>query len=114
MAKPEWGAKHHCNSCSKIFYDMKKDPIICPSCGKKHIPEVILKPGRSGPRKPSAMMRPVKPVVAEGEKPSGVLLDDKAILKEDEPNTSDDDDDDENQGDLGVDVSRSSDKEGLS
>jgi len=110
MAKPEWGAKHTCNSCSKIFYDMLRNPIVCPSCGKTHVPVVILKPGRTISKK-SAMVRVVKPMVEESEEKKNKLLDDEAILKEEEPDR--DDDDDEN-GDLGVVVSKSSDSEGLS
>ncbi|QGM96992.1 TIGR02300 family protein [Methylocystis parvus] len=33
MAKPELGAKRQCQSCATKFYDLNKDPIICPKCG---------------------------------------------------------------------------------
>lgn len=33
MAKPELGAKRHCQSCATKFYDLNKNPIICPKCG---------------------------------------------------------------------------------
>lgn len=33
VAKPELGAKRQCQSCGTKFYDLKKDPIICPKCG---------------------------------------------------------------------------------
>ncbi len=33
MAKSEWGLKRICLSCSAKFYDLKKTPITCPSCG---------------------------------------------------------------------------------
>lgn len=49
MAKPEWGTKRHCASCGAIFYDFKKDPILCPKCGTEHHPEVLLKPRRQRP-----------------------------------------------------------------
>ena len=32
MAKPEWGTKHECQSCGARFYDLKRDPIVCPKC----------------------------------------------------------------------------------
>ncbi len=35
MAKPEWGAKHLCESCGLKYYDMQRKPIACPSCGEK-------------------------------------------------------------------------------
>ncbi|MDE2578156.1 MAG: TIGR02300 family protein [Hyphomicrobiales bacterium] len=33
MAKPELGAKRQCQSCGTKFFDMNKDPILCPKCG---------------------------------------------------------------------------------
>lgn len=33
MAKPEWGRKHLCGSCGTKFYDLRRVPATCPSCG---------------------------------------------------------------------------------
>ena len=33
MAKPELGAKRQCQSCGVKFFDLSKDPILCPKCG---------------------------------------------------------------------------------
>ena len=33
MAKPEWGTKRTCQSCGSKFYDLGKEPVVCPSCG---------------------------------------------------------------------------------
>ena len=33
MAKPELGTKHQCQHCGAKFFDMNKDPIVCPKCG---------------------------------------------------------------------------------
>jgi uncharacterized protein (TIGR02300 family) len=33
MAKPEWGTKRTCVACGKSYYDFRKNPPICPSCG---------------------------------------------------------------------------------
>ncbi len=33
MAKPEWGKKRTCQSCAAKYYDLQKDPAICPKCG---------------------------------------------------------------------------------
>lgn len=33
MAKPEFGTKRQCLSCGAKFYDLNKDPIVCPKCG---------------------------------------------------------------------------------
>ena len=32
MAKPELGTKRLCGNCSAKFYDLNKDPIVCPKC----------------------------------------------------------------------------------
>lgn len=34
MAKEEWGSKHICPDCNTKFYDLQRDPIQCPKCGK--------------------------------------------------------------------------------
>jgi uncharacterized protein (TIGR02300 family) len=33
VAKPELGAKHQCQNCGAKFFDLNKDPIVCPKCG---------------------------------------------------------------------------------
>jgi uncharacterized protein (TIGR02300 family) len=33
LAKPELGSKHQCQNCGAKFFDLNKDPIICPKCG---------------------------------------------------------------------------------
>lgn len=33
MAKPELGIKRQCQSCAAKFFDLNKDPIVCPKCG---------------------------------------------------------------------------------
>ena len=33
MAKPELGAKRQCQNCGAKFFDLNKDPIVCPKCG---------------------------------------------------------------------------------
>lgn len=52
MAKPEWGLKRVCLGCGAKFYDMKRDPIVCPSCEAVFDPDaaVKLKRGRSAPQ----------------------------------------------------------------
>lgn len=34
MIKLEWGTKRACQSCSARFYDMRRNPIVCPKCGE--------------------------------------------------------------------------------
>ena len=33
MAKPELGVKRQCLACGAKFFDLNKDPIVCPKCG---------------------------------------------------------------------------------
>ncbi len=39
MVKDSWGKKHICPFCGAMFYDMKKDVIVCPKCSKNLSPE---------------------------------------------------------------------------
>ena len=32
MTKPELGTKRRCSSCGTKFFDLNKDPIVCPKC----------------------------------------------------------------------------------
>ena len=56
MAKPNWGLKRTCASCSAKFYDLGKDHIECPKCGAEFDPEAVLKTKRA---KTTAVARPV-------------------------------------------------------
>jgi uncharacterized protein (TIGR02300 family) len=33
VAKPELGSKHQCHQCSTKFFDLNRNPVICPKCG---------------------------------------------------------------------------------
>ncbi len=46
MAKPEWGSKRICLQCGTRYYDMKKNPPVCPSCGAIFDPEALTKSRR--------------------------------------------------------------------
>ena len=43
MAKPAWGIKRTCHSCGIRFYDLLRDPIVCPNCGAEFEPEALLR-----------------------------------------------------------------------
>ncbi len=36
MSKPEWGTKRTCTTCAARFYDLGKEPILCPKCGAEN------------------------------------------------------------------------------
>ncbi len=72
MAKPEWGTKRRCTGCGAVFYDMQKDPILCPRCGAQNQPEVLLKPRRSRPEE-KAVVKPVPKVAVVALDPEADL-----------------------------------------
>ncbi len=47
MAKPEWGTKRTCQNCAARFYDLKRDPIVCPKCETLFEPPPPPKPRRA-------------------------------------------------------------------
>ena len=49
MVKPEWGTKRSCQGCGASFYDMRRDPIVCPKCGAEFDPLAQIRPQRSRP-----------------------------------------------------------------
>lgn len=46
MAKPELGTKRQCLSCGARFYDLNKDPVVCPKCSTPF--QVTVLRGHSG------------------------------------------------------------------
>jgi uncharacterized protein (TIGR02300 family) len=38
VTKPELGTKRRCNSCTTKFFDLNKDPVICPKCMAVFVP----------------------------------------------------------------------------
>ncbi|WP_245837923.1 TIGR02300 family protein [Niveispirillum lacus] len=67
VAKPEWGIKRICPNCGGRYYDMKKDPPVCPSCGTVFDPEALLKSRRA------------RPLPVEDTKKAVVARDDEAL-----------------------------------
>lgn len=49
MAKAELGMKLTCDSCGARFYDLNKQPGICPKCGTANARPVIFKASRQRP-----------------------------------------------------------------
>jgi uncharacterized protein (TIGR02300 family) len=42
VVKPELGTKRACPSCHSRFYDLRRDPIVCPKCGVSFTAEAVL------------------------------------------------------------------------
>lgn len=93
MPKQELGSKRVCVSCGARFYDLAKQPAVCPKCGTQQPPEQP-RPKRGGnvaevrkPKKVEAAEEPdadAEPEAEAEESEDGVLED-----------TSDLDDDDD-------------------
>ena len=92
MAKPEWGIKRACLSCGARFYDLKRDPIICPKCEAVFDPLATLRSRRT---RTAAVVAPAKPVAP---KPVETVAEDTDAAADDDEvlaviNDDDDDDD---------------------
>jgi uncharacterized protein (TIGR02300 family) len=64
VAKPELGTKRTCPSCGRKYYDLNREPIVCPNCGTVFVIAAPLRPER--PPEPKVEARE-EPVVVERE-----------------------------------------------
>src|SRR5690349_21633582 len=72
--------KHICPSCGARYYDLMRDPIVCPKCSTPFDPEAFLKARRSRPAAP--VEKELEPVGAEDIDPD--LEVEEAEVAEDE------------------------------
>ena len=63
MAKPEWGSKRICPSCGARYYDLLREPVICPKCATPFDAEAFLRSRRSRPAPP--VEKELEPVGAD-------------------------------------------------
>ncbi|MBL8907785.1 MAG: TIGR02300 family protein [Rhizobiales bacterium] len=70
MVKAELGTKRTCPSCATRFYDLLKNPIVCPKCGVSFIAATLL-PSKSD--MPAVAPKP-REVVKEAEDSPDVEL----------------------------------------
>lgn len=108
MAKPEWGLKRTCLGCGTRFYDMQRDPIVCPSCEAEFDPLALVRPRRAraaaaasqAKAKAAAAALPEAEAEEEVVEEGAIEIDDAAIELDDDddddiiPDDDDDDDDD--------------------
>ena len=66
MAKPDLGTKRLCGNCGAKFYDLDKNPIVCPKCETVFVP-VQLARARAEPVKAAAAPETVTPETADAE-----------------------------------------------
>jgi uncharacterized protein (TIGR02300 family) len=99
VAKPELGTKRLCGGCGAKFYDLNKDPIVCPKCA------TVFEAAPSARLRPEAARAPVMPEEAaapeaaeaefvsleeadketEGAKPAAIEGGEDDVEVEDEP-----------------------------
>ena len=105
MPKAEWGVKRTCSSCGVRFYDLTRDPIICPKCDTVFDVSVPVKSKRAKPAAKSTAKAAVKAVVKDedliddGDDIDADIADDDDVdvtLDDDDDIDVEDDDDDDN------------------
>ena len=72
MHRPELGTKRTCQHCGARFYDLSRDPIVCPKCGHEHTAEMFNRMRRARPGAEAAARAPKREVeedavVADGD-----------------------------------------------
>ncbi len=96
VAKAEWGTKRICLNCGARFYDMNRDPIICPACSTALDPVAQSRPRRSrAPAKLAAVAAVVDPEEAVIGAEDEVEADDEEVAAV----VEDDDEEDEAEED---------------
>ncbi len=89
MSKAEWGLKRICPSCGTRYYDMKKNPPVCPNCKTAFDPENLLRAKRSrGADKKSAVKDTADDVIedlpaADETAPEDAVIEDAEELGDD-------------------------------
>ena len=88
MANPALGTKRICSGCAAKFYDLGKDPIVCPTCDTVFVipkPEPARGGRKYAPRSvydPNAQATTSMGTLREADAP-GVAADDKEAASED-------------------------------
>jgi uncharacterized protein (TIGR02300 family) len=69
VAKPELGTKRLCGECGAKFYDLSKDPIVCPKCDTVYQVQALPTRGRpdAAARAPIAAAEEELPETQEAE-----------------------------------------------
>jgi uncharacterized protein (TIGR02300 family) len=68
VKKPKLGTKRVCAECATKYYDLERDPIICPSCGTRFIPpEPKIRAKPTKPAKPPAVEPKAKEESTDGD-----------------------------------------------
>ena len=84
MPNEEWGLKRLCPKCATRFYDLKNDPMTCPSCDFEFDLASLLDGGKAA----AAKVKKEAEAAAAAEDP---ILDDVEDVLDDDSGASDDD-----------------------
>jgi len=93
VSKPEWGTKRTCQSCAAHFYDLRKDPIVCPKCGVTYDPEAVLKSRRGRVVEKVVAPKPVPEELPDVEVEEADIGDEDDSVMEDTSELGEDDED---------------------
>ncbi|ACI99876.1 TIGR02300 family protein [Rhodospirillum centenum] len=88
MAKAEWGTKRICPNCGTRYYDMRKEPPACPSCGTVFDPEALLRSRRARPIPVEEVKKP--PVEADEDETLGIDSEEGPARNDEDTETTDD------------------------
>jgi uncharacterized protein (TIGR02300 family) len=91
VAKPDLGNKHQCQHCGTKFFDLNKDPIVCPKCGtvQQNIGAAKVAAVRPAPVDEDVEIDPAAPVLVPIEEAD--VIDEKgAVVADDEIEIEDD------------------------
>ena len=92
MPKPEWGVKRLCGECGERFYDLGREPAICPNCGAEFL-TVEAMAAKAKVRRETAKADDDEDVVDDED--DDLLDDDDTDVADDDDVVVDDDSDDD-------------------
>jgi len=88
VSKAEWGMKRICPGCGKRYYDMKKNPPVCPACKTPFDPENLLRARRGRTAEKKAVKDAAEEIiddlpVADADAPEDAVIEDAEELADD-------------------------------
>jgi uncharacterized protein (TIGR02300 family) len=109
VVKASWGIKRTCQNCAARFYDLNKNPIKCPKCGREHDREDFVKVRRgrgaaAAAAGSAAAAAAAKAMLAKNKKVEEAATDDEAADLEADEALEDTDDLGDEADDIEVEV----------
>jgi uncharacterized protein (TIGR02300 family) len=109
VVKASWGTKRTCQNCAARFYDLNKNPIKCPKCGREHDREDFVKVRRgrgaaAAAAGSAAAAAAAKALLAKNKKVEEAATDEAADIEADDEALEDTDDLGDEAEDIEVEV----------